>query len=151
MESPKLIKQLESNSWKEKIETKFSLAMQDLGLGKVKEKKVRLDNLHELRFLLELCKLPEDEIQDTISHENAHANKTDALGIKGVKNTGYCVNLGKNDDDSYYALPMATSYIPFKYRFFRKKLKQIKKEIWSAPEEYGNKMSDGDIENIKKL
>ena len=115
-----------------------------------KEIIMKVDNLNEFRLLMELFGTSEEKIQDILAHENAHGNKADSLGIKGVKHLGYELRI-KKTNDGYFLQPKVDIHYPIRYRLLKKKFRQVRKDIISAPEEYGNKLSPNDIETLKKL
>jgi len=82
---------------------------------------------------------------DTLSHENAHANKAEQLGATHI---GYKFVLIK-EDGGFNVQPQANYYIPDEWN--KEKQNAVNIEITKAPEEYGNKMSHGDKRYLEDL
>ncbi|MEI7689259.1 MAG: hypothetical protein WCI91_03705 [Candidatus Nomurabacteria bacterium] len=107
---------------------------------------VTVDTLLEFKTLVEKLDRNYYFTIGTISHENAHANMTEALC---GKHRGYSIVVFKKEDGTY-------GYQPISHFDFSSVLdpeEKIKKEIrvTNAPEEYGNKLSPGDKNRIQEL
>lgn len=113
---------------------------------KLEGSKVVVDNILEFKILMEKTGKNYYIIRNTIEHENAHSNKASSLDtIYG----GYSISVFKNEKGGYSYQPTARAKIPEEWDD-RKKIEYSIK-IARAPEEYGNRMSAGDIEKVKKL
>src|SRR3989344_3503675 len=116
-----------------------------------KEISLEAENLFEFRLLLEFFDIAEKDIINTIAHENAHANKASSFENKGVKHLGYMlkITVAKNGESTF--MPQARLGFPDEFRELKKDHKEIIKAVYSAPLEYGDKLSTNDIEVINKL
>ena len=106
---------------------------------------ITADTLFEFGLAMELLGMSKEEIQDHLAHENAHANKTEALGAQHLS---YKITLVRSGND-YLFQPFAHIYIPDEWN--SEKIKETMRQVTCAPEEYGNKLSPDDIEKLKNL
>lgn len=104
---------------------------------------VRTNNLGDFQFAMEEFWEPEHAL-NVLAHENAHVNKAQSLG---VKTHGYKLTFIKREDGKLFIQPTATIDIFGGSNEEKRKTK----EILLAPLEYGNRLSDGDIELLKQL
>lgn len=113
----------------------------------VKKHKISVETLPEFQFLMKNLGKNYYRVTSTITHENAHGNKADAIG---AKHEGYSLLVSKSKKGEGFSYqPMVHTTVP---RIWDKE-KQIKAniKIAQAPDEYGDHISDGDEEQIKKL
>ena len=113
---------------------------------KLKACTVVVDTLLEFKILMEKTSKNYYIIRSVIEHENAHSNKASSLE---VIHGGYSVLVLKNKEGVFSYLPTARTKPQENWDDKRKIETNIK--IGRAPEEYGNRMSDGDKENVAKL
>lgn len=86
-------------------------------------------------------------VNSTVYHENAHANKAQSIG---AIHEGYSVLVSKSKKGNGFAYqPLVHTDVPDYWPEHRKIEAKIK--IGSAPEEYGNALSDGDEKMIEIL
>jgi hypothetical protein len=113
----------------------------------IKKHKIFIKTLVQFRMLMNMLGKNYYRVNDVVTHENAHANKASSLG---VVHEGYSVLVYKSKtDDGFSYQPLVDRDIP---RTFNDKEKvEVNLKIGFAPEEYGNHLSDGDEEQIRKL
>lgn len=111
----------------------------------IKKATITVETISEFRLILKILARSDEEIQDILAHENAHANKTETLGVEHL---GYNIIIIKKGDD-YLFQPFSEKCTPEEWSEEKKKEAAI--QIVLAPEEYGNKLSSGDIEELKNL
>ena len=105
--------------------------------------KIHVKTLPEFKMVLEKIGMPYDNLIDTLEHENAHANKAEELGALHEKYAILCIKY----KDGYGYIPQAGIYIPDEWT--NEKQMHVKNKIISAPEEYGNYLSQDDLEDLK--
>jgi len=102
-------------------------------------------NLQDYRIFMEELGLKEAEIKDIVVHEYAHADKANELGATFE---GYQILLLK--DENGWIIPAPRVKISYPEDWSHEKYVAVLKEITTAPEEYGNKLSPDDINDLKK-
>lgn len=113
----------------------------------VKRHQIFVTTLVEYRMLMNMLGKNYYRVNDVVTHENAHANKASSLG--GVHG-GYSVLVyKKRTGDGFSYQPVAHTDVP--KTFSDKEKIEANLKIAFAPEEYGNHLSDGDEEQIRKL
>jgi|GEM_PF-2448850 len=115
-------------------------------LEKIEHATIFVETILEARRVMGLLKFNSHDIINTLAHENAHGNKADEL--KG-EHVGYNFLLHKEANGNLIIEPSAKSEIPKGLNEEQKKL-FLSRTLW-APHDYGNKISDADIEDIRKL
>lgn len=108
------------------------------------EASITVDTLPEARRIMEMIGFSNDSLIDTLSHENAHANKAMQLGANFG---GYKFLIIKDVDGGYLVNPMAETSIPEDWS--DEKREEVDTKIIGAPYEYGNRMSDGDRKELR--
>ncbi len=103
-----------------------------------------VNTLYEARRAMELIGFDQDSLIDILSHENAHANK--AMQV-GANFGGYKFVLVKDMDGGLLIHPMAVISLPEDWNY--EKRRELESQIIRAPDEYGNKMSEGDKEELR--
>ena len=111
-------------------------------LAKADLASVHLKNLADFKIALEFLILNKDTVTDILEHENAHANKGEAIGANFIK---YKLTLIQKEG-RLIASPSAIFDLDFTDPNIREQLKLIT----SAPDEYGNRLSDGDMDYLKR-
>ena len=114
-------------------------------LNKLSSCKITVNTLAEFRHVLEKLEFSPEEINEKLSHENAHANTADSLG---AKHFGYIFYVFKNEYGDIGVQPAADIYIPKEWSAFRKK--NVSDKITKAPKMYGGHLSDSDKNMLKK-
>lgn len=113
----------------------------------VKKHKISVQTLPEFKFLMNSIGKNYYRVNGTVTHENAHGNKAQAIG---GTHEGYSILVSKSKKGEGFSYqPIAHT----KVQNFSNKKDQIEGniEIAFAPEEYGGYLSDSDEEQIKKL
>lgn len=105
---------------------------------------VVVDTINEAKRVMELIGFTDDSTIDTLEHENAHANKAMQLGANFG---GYKFSIVRDIDGGYLITPMAITSIPDDWS--DKKREEVETQIIKAPEEYGNRMSEADKQELK--
>jgi hypothetical protein len=114
---------------------------------KILENMVTVKTLIEFQILMNKLEKNYYVVNGTVLHENAHANKAESIG---GTHGGYSIWVFKSEKkDGYIYQPYAHTDIPEYWPKHRKLEANIK--IVSAPEEYGDRMSDGDEERLEDL
>ena len=108
------------------------------------EATIIVETLPEARRVMEILGFNKNSLIDTLSHENAHGNKAEQLG---AKHFGYKFCLIKTDNGDFLIQPQASIEIPEDWE--KGKQDEVLTKIIEAPEEYDNKMSKGDKEDLK--
>lgn len=106
---------------------------------------VSVESLYDYRLVLNALELPKEEIDDILSHENAHANKAEVVGAKHLD---YGITIMKNNKGGYTYQPYSSLYIPKEWE--EGKVRDAWEKIATAPEEYKNKMSKEDIQMLQE-
>lgn len=113
---------------------------------KLKQSTVIVETLLEFKMLMEKMGKNYYIIRSVIEHENAHSNKASSLeAIHG----GYSVIVSKNERGGFSYQPTALTGTKEEWSDRKKIETNIK--IASAPEEYGDRMSDSDYEQVAKM
>lgn len=99
---------------------------------------IHINNLYDFKKVLEILGLEGERLHSMLNHENAHANKAEAMGQNFL---GYKITVVKDIDGLYYFYP----YVAVNTYGDIKETNTILKEITKAPEEAGDKLSEGDI------
>jgi hypothetical protein len=107
---------------------------------------VHVTNLQDYRIVMEELGILEEEIIDILEHENAHANKAEALGAYFEE---YLLLL--LDDGQGGIIPCPRMKLSYPNDWSEEKCLEVEKQVTCAPEEYGNRLSPGDIESLKRL
>ena len=107
---------------------------------------IRVSTLPEARRTMEILGFDADNLVDTLSHENAHANKAEQLG---ANHTGYNFIITETKDGRYEVGPQAVTSTPDDWLAEHKR--HVEAQILQAPDEYGNKMSDSDKQKLKEI
>ncbi|MEI8270081.1 MAG: hypothetical protein WCG45_01815, partial [bacterium] len=123
---------------------------------KIEENSVVLNNLSEFRYaLIILSKLggwedPENEIRNVLSHENAHMNKAEELGLKGIC---YEILPYKDEEDNSLGIFYTSNSENHPTSWTLEKSIEVGIKINQAPEEYDSVfgMSDFDRKDAEKL
>ncbi|MBA3732942.1 hypothetical protein H0W91_01030 [Patescibacteria group bacterium] len=108
------------------------------------EASILVETLLEAKRVMEILGFDHDSLIDTLSHENSHTNKAMQLGANFG---GYNFLLIKDTDGGYLITPSATTSIPEDWS--KEKKEEAMTKIISAPDEYGNKMSEMDKMELK--
>lgn len=111
---------------------------------RLNQSSIIVDTLPEARRVMELLGFDDYSLIDTLSHENAHANKATQVGARFE---GYRFALVKDTQGYLLVYPMAITSIPEDWDY--KKRKKRDSQIIRAPEEYGHRMSEGDKQLLK--
>ncbi len=98
----------------------------------------------EARRVMEMLGFTDEQLVQTLSHENAHANK--AMEV-GATFSGYNFALTRDSDGGILVQPSAITSIPDNWS--KEKTIFFDSQIIKAPDEYGEKMSPGDKEELK--
>lgn len=106
---------------------------------------ISVETLFEFSLAMKLLGISDKERQDYLSHENAHANKAESLGVQHL---GYKIPLVKIGNELFFK---PYTHINMPNEWSDEKTKKTLRKILLAPNEYGNKMSPGDIEKLKNL
>jgi hypothetical protein len=115
--------------------------------AKVTRATVLCDNTNDFKYALEYFGV-NDPI-DTLAHENAHANKAEQLGVEFE---GYFLKMIKAPDGHYIVDIGAYCNMDNKEEEWSvMKQKEASIQIIRAPDEYGNKMSQDDIDKLDKI
>ena len=85
-----------------------------------------------------------DSLIQTLSHENAHANKAIQLGADF---NGYKFSITKDIDGGYLVMPAVVVSIPEEWD--RRKKKNVDIQVIRAPDEYGHEMSQADKNELR--
>ncbi len=108
---------------------------------------VSVQTLTEFGILMNKLDKNYYRVNSTVYHENAHANKAQSIG---AMHEGYSVLVSKSKKGNGFAYqPIAHTKVPDYWPEHRQIEAKIK--IGSAPEEYGNALSDGDEKMIEIL
>ncbi len=110
------------------------------------EATITIGTLPEAKRVMEILGFDNASLIDTLSHENAHGNKAEQLGAWHL---GYKFCLIKADDGDFLIQPQANINIPENLE--KEEQNKILSEIIFAPEEYDNKLSRGDREDLEHL
>lgn len=113
---------------------------------KMNNASIEVETLTEARRVMGILGFDAHSIVDTLSHENAHGNKAEELGAKHL---GYKFVLIKSVNGGFIVQPQAMTYIPDEWS--KEKQNDTEAKILSAPEEYGNEMSESDRNYLKDL
>lgn len=105
---------------------------------------VTVKTLPEFKILLQNAELDEEEVLYALEHENAHAN---VVEIVVATNIGYSLLICKNGENFMYK---AWAEFSHPTEWFKTNKEAIKR-IYSAPEEYGDVLSNDDKENLRQL
>jgi len=109
--------------------------------------KIAVRTLVEYRMLMNMLGKNYYRVNDVVTHENAHANKASSIG---AIHEGYSVLVYKSKSGEGFSYqPLAHTDVPG--TFNNKEKIEANFKIGFAPEEYGNHLSDGDEEQIRKL
>jgi hypothetical protein len=105
----------------------------------------KVESLYELKLALKMIGFSDESMIDTLAHENAHANEAQA---QGVKHTGYNITIVKYGG-KFAVHPSAGVYVPDEWP----KVKQddVMRKIITAPERYGNSLSEDDLKKLEDL
>lgn len=107
---------------------------------------VTVETLPEFRALLELVfGVDSPDVQETLAHENAHAN---VVQQENAIFTGYSLLVAK-DGEEYNFLPGTDYETPKGWSV--KKRTEVYGKILNAPDEYGNELSETDKLRLSKL
>jgi len=133
-----------------KIAKDNAVSIEDYESGNYDESRLGVATIHltdlvSFRLALEKLKFPEDELMDTLEHENAHSNKA---GEIGALEEGYKI-IAIKTPGGYVYQPQVNLYIPDSWTIERQR--QALKSIAQAPEEYGNSLSPDDEKDLKNL
>ncbi len=111
----------------------------------IKKATITVNNLYEFKLLMEILEINDETINDTLSHENAHANKATIIGVEHL-NYNLAIFIEGNDYvyQPYTGLGYPDEWSP-------EKIKEMRKKIIKAPEEYNNKLSPIDKERLGNL
>lgn len=91
--------------------------------------RIDLDTMSQMEEALRLLKFPEEQIQEIVSHENAHFKKAQDLKIKA-----HCrIQFVRDPDDTFSIYPTIVIEIPEFYT--EKAKKRILAEIAGAPQD----------------
>lgn len=107
---------------------------------------VGVETLVEYRFLLEQVGAKNGWVEETLAHENAHANRGAFLG---AIHEGYTITFVEKSDGKIQQIPAAIIDIP--KTLSEADQKHIFIEVAQAPENYGGDnsyLSDGDIHRV---
>ena len=118
--------------------------------NKINEVGLLVQTLPEFRYALECLNIfSPHQITDIISHENAHANKAESLGV-GFR--GYKIIIFKRADGKGSVKIMA-GFDEMPVDWSREKKREVNKQISYAPEEYESKdpLSSGDNATINRM
>lgn len=140
---------LEEESKMQDIESKRKLTDKEVNhfykfRKRMTEATIIIETLPEARRVMEILGFNNNSLIDTLSHENAHGNKAEQLGAKHL---GYKFCLIKADNGDFLIQPQASIDIPEDWE--KKKQNEVLTKIIEAPEEYDNKISHGDKEDLK--
>ncbi len=115
----------------------------------LEESTLTVKTLPELRYVLEQLKIPNEAVEDTLAHENAHGNVTQKLGARHL---GYKLLFMKNGEGKLSFIPQASLYIPEEDEGWSKEKQSIVNyQVIRAPADYGNELSQSDIEKLKGI
>ena len=113
----------------------------------IKKHIISVDTLVEFKILMNKLGKNYYRVNSTVYHENAHANKASSIG---AIHQDYTVLVSKSKKGNGFAYqPFARTDVPNSWPKHRQIEAKIK--IGSAPEEYGNALSDGDEKMIEIL
>ncbi|MFA5773085.1 MAG: hypothetical protein WC908_00200 [Candidatus Paceibacterota bacterium] len=108
--------------------------------SKLENATIKVNTLNEFRLALEKLKnlrifkdFGEKQINELISHENAHANKAEELG---AEHKSFKIVIIKNNENDY-ALSTTTAEIYIPEEWDAKKKREVLVQIFKAPEIYG--------------
>ncbi len=107
---------------------------------------VIVDTISEFKILIEKTLSNTERVYQLLNHENAHANMTE---IVGAVHKGYGLHVYKEKDGRIFFLPYTHMEYPAGWN--EKEINQARIEIYSAPEKYGDKLSQSDSERIEEL
>lgn len=107
-----------------------------------------LRTLPELAYALEAVKFPKETKEDILAHENAHGNKADEVG---AKHDGYKLVFIKDKNGKLIFAPAAQITIPKNDVWAKERQAKTRIEITQAPEMHGNKLSEQDKEDLRRL
>lgn len=112
---------------------------------RMEEATVMAETIPEARLAMELLGYDREALVDTLSHENAHGNKADRLG---AEHRGYKFLLIRTKV-GFDIQPQASFVIPREWDLDRRV--KTAEEITRAPEEFENKLSEGDLEDLERM
>lgn len=110
------------------------------------EATIVVETLLEAKKVMEILGFSNDSLINTLSHENAHANKAEQLGAYHL---GYKFCLIKTNNGDFLVQPQASIDIP--RHLEKEEQNKMLSEIIFAPDEYNNKLSEGDREDLEHL
>lgn len=104
---------------------------------------IHLTTINDFRLAMEKIRFDKKMIEDCLAHENAHANKAETLKIEPT----YLITVLRKGAHLFgqVAVKTDTSHLPSEER----RLARI--AITSAPEEYGDELSESDRNKIERL
>lgn len=104
---------------------------------------VHLTTISDFRLAMEKIRFDKETIEDCLAHENAHANKAETLKIEPT----YLITVLRKGAHLFGQVAVKTDirHLPPEER----RLARI--AITSAPEEYGNELSESDRDKIERL
>lgn len=114
---------------------------------KLNEAHIHVNTISEFKLLLDKIALNNEHAKALLNHENAHANVAQSVG---VDHDGYIILVRKEDDGTFYYSPMATWKFPAEWWDKKENIEKTI-QIFSAPQEYGDRMSVDDKDNVKEL
>lgn len=125
------------------------LSLDDSNKEKIEEllakSSVSAENLYDFKLVLNAFELPKEQIDDILSHENAHANKAESIGVKHLD---YGITIFKKNMGGYEYQAYTSLHIPKEWG--EDKVRDVWEKISSAPDEYGHEMSEEDIRMLRE-
>lgn len=111
--------------------------------------RIHVETLPEYSFLLQLAGLQGKDLEEVLSHENAHMNVAESFNAI-VHGYVLDISLAWHDDKKAYILqPAADVDLPCDWSDQTKRI--VSKLLALAPQFYGDAMSDGDIMLVQEL